>query len=85
MKNQLFKAEMNEKKAKLEVEEMNNEIRGLCDQIIKIRSQYEKEFKDMQERNLRDAKKQGAAESEIDRKIARLGEIQFIVDEKNAI
>lgn len=31
MKNQLFKAEMNERKAKLEVEEMNNEIRGLCD------------------------------------------------------
>ena len=48
---------MDAKQAKTEVQKCNIEIGVLCEQIVKIRSQYEKEFREMQDANLVKAKK----------------------------
>lgn len=52
---------------------------------MKIRKTHETELKAAQTKMIEDAKKLGIAESELDKKIERMGEIQFIVDEKNAL
>lgn len=85
LKTKLINAEITGKQAKTEVEKRNVEIGVLCEQIIKIRSDYEKDMKSMQEEGMKNAEKQGKQESEIEKKIRQFGEIKYILDENNAL
>ena len=85
LKTKLINAEISGKQARTEVEKRNVEIGVLCEQIIKIRSDYEKDMKAMQEEGMKNAEKQGKQESEIEKKIRQFGEIKYILDENNAL
>jgi hypothetical protein len=66
---------MDAKQARTEVEKKNLEIGVLCEQIMKIRKTHEAELKVAQTKMVEDAKRLGIAESELDKKIERMGEI----------
>ena len=76
---------MDSKQARTEVEKRNLEIGILCEQIMKVKKQHEAELKAAETKRIEDSKRLGIAESELDRKIEKMGEIQFIIDEKNAL